>query len=159
MLLKKIAPVVIIIGLMVPAVSGSDSTINKNNPEKNAKEQTFCPVMEGRKINKNLYVDHQGKRIFVCCNGCIDQVKKDPEKFIRKLEKDGQQVQKIQSLLPQKTCPVMGGTIDRELFVDYKHQRIYVCCSGCIGELKKNPEIYLNKLSSRGEMPEKIRLD
>ncbi|HUT37359.1 MAG TPA: hypothetical protein VNE39_28005, partial [Planctomycetota bacterium] len=30
---------------------------------------------------------------------------------------------------PQTTCPVMGGKIDRKLFVDYEGKRIYVCCS------------------------------
>ncbi len=50
--------------------------------------QTVCPVMGGE-INKDLYVDHDGKRIYVCCQGCIEQVRKDPEKYIQKLEADG----------------------------------------------------------------------
>lgn len=52
-------------------------------------EQTTCPVMEGGKINKKLYVDANGKRIYVCCGGCIAEVKKDPAKYIEKLEKAG----------------------------------------------------------------------
>ena len=50
--------------------------------------QTVCPVMGG-KINKELYVDVEGKRIYVCCGGCIDPIKKDGAKFVKKLEDQG----------------------------------------------------------------------
>lgn len=43
----------------------------------------------GGKINKDLYVDHDGKRVYVCCKGCIGKIKADPDKYIKKLEKDG----------------------------------------------------------------------
>ena len=51
-------------------------------------EQAKCPVMGGV-INKDLYVDHDGKRVYVCCPGCIDTVKADPETYISKLEAEG----------------------------------------------------------------------
>lgn len=43
----------------------------------------------GGKINKNLYVDYQGKRIYVCCGMCIGKVKADPPKYIKELEAKG----------------------------------------------------------------------
>ena len=52
------------------------------------KAQTTCPVMGG-KINKKQYVDVKGKRIYVCCPGCIGTIKADPDKYIQKLEKEG----------------------------------------------------------------------
>jgi hypothetical protein len=52
------------------------------------KKQTTCPVMGGA-VNTNLYVDAEGKRIYVCCAGCISAIKKDPAKYIAKLEKEG----------------------------------------------------------------------
>jgi len=58
------------------------------------KPQTTCPVMGGA-IDKNQYVDYKGKRIYVCCPDCIDKVKKNPEKYIKKLEKMGQSVETI----------------------------------------------------------------
>jgi YHS domain-containing protein len=58
------------------------------------KPQTTCPVMGGA-IDKNQYVDYKGKRIYVCCPDCIDKVKKNPEKYIKKLEKMGQGVETI----------------------------------------------------------------
>jgi YHS domain-containing protein len=56
-------------------------------------------------------------------------------------------------LVPQKTCPVMGGAIDKSVFVDYKGKRVYFCCSGCPATFKADPEKYLKILADRGEMP------
>jgi len=50
--------------------------------------QQFCPVMGG-KINKDLYADHEGKRVYFCCPGCREQFLKDPAKYIKKLQEQG----------------------------------------------------------------------
>jgi YHS domain-containing protein len=52
------------------------------------KPQTACPVMGG-KIDKSIYVDYQGKRVYLCCESCLAEAKKDPEKYIKKLEAEG----------------------------------------------------------------------
>jgi Cu(I)/Ag(I) efflux system membrane fusion protein len=46
----------------------------------------------------------------------------------------------------QRTCPVMGGAINKELFTVYKGKKVYFCCPGCDAEFAKNPEKYLDKL-------------
>jgi YHS domain-containing protein len=53
-----------------------------------AEPQTTCPVMGG-KINKEIYADYQGKRIYFCCAACPSQFKKDPEKYLAKLKEMG----------------------------------------------------------------------
>jgi YHS domain-containing protein len=58
------------------------------------KPQTTCPVT-GEAIDRNLYVDYKGKRIYVCCASCTTQVRQDPEKYIRKLARMGQSVEII----------------------------------------------------------------
>jgi hypothetical protein len=50
--------------------------------------QTVCPVMGG-KINKNLFVDHDGKRVYICCKGCLPKLKQAPAKYISQLEAKG----------------------------------------------------------------------
>lgn len=52
-------------------------------------KQTYCPVMQGNRIDPKLFVDAEGKRIYVCCPGCIAQVKADPEKYLSKMETAG----------------------------------------------------------------------
>ncbi|HBF34037.1 TPA: hypothetical protein DDW35_05690 [Candidatus Sumerlaeota bacterium] len=53
-----------------------------------SKEQTTCPIMGGA-VNKKLFVDKDGKRIYVCCSGCIEPVKKDFDAIAKKLEASG----------------------------------------------------------------------
>lgn len=47
--------------------------------------QTTCPVMAGP-VQEDIYVDHEGRRIYLCCEGCIAPFKKDPERYIAKLD-------------------------------------------------------------------------
>lgn len=47
-------------------------------------EQTTCPVMGG-KINKDIYTDYQGKRVYFCCAACKPEFEKNPKKYIGKL--------------------------------------------------------------------------
>lgn len=53
------------------------------------KAQTTCPVMKGSAINKQLFVDYQGKRIYVCCRSCVAIVSKDPATIVRQMEAAG----------------------------------------------------------------------
>jgi len=50
--------------------------------------QKCCPVMN-EPINPNLYVDFEGKRIYVSCTHSLAVVKENPKKFIRQLESEG----------------------------------------------------------------------
>ncbi len=50
--------------------------------------QTTCPVLGGN-VNKQVYADYKGKRIYFCCAGCDAEFKKDPEKYMKKLEEQG----------------------------------------------------------------------
>lgn len=56
----------------------------------------------------------------------------------------------------QTTCPVMGGTIDKKLYADYKGERVYFCCMACPPQFAKDPEKFINKLKGMGQEPEKI---
>lgn len=58
--------------------------------EGSAKEpnQLKCPVLSSP-INKKVYTDYQGKRIYFCCPPCIPQFNKNPEKYMKQFEKEG----------------------------------------------------------------------
>ncbi len=60
-------------------------------------------------------------------------------------------------LVAQTKCPVQGGDIDKALFVDVDGKRIYVCCSGCIDVVKKNPQKYIKELEDKGITLEKAK--
>jgi hypothetical protein len=56
--------------------------------KKKVVHQTICPVMGG-KIDRKLFVDADGKRIYVCCSACLEKVKADPQKYIKEMEDKG----------------------------------------------------------------------
>ena len=67
---------------------GGPSTI-KSETAPAGKAQTVCPVMGSKVDTSSLYVDVEGKRIYVCCQACIATIKADPAKYIAKLEAEG----------------------------------------------------------------------
>ena len=42
-----------------------------------------CPVT-GEPVSKDLKVEVMGRTVYVCCAGCLEKVKKNPELYIRK---------------------------------------------------------------------------
>lgn len=65
------------------------------------KKQTVCPIMGGQ-VNTNIYVDAAGKRVYFCCGGCPATFKKDPAKYIAKIEKEGITLDKAPASDPAK---------------------------------------------------------
>ncbi len=120
------------------------------------KAQTTCPVM-GMPINKSIFVDYEGKRIYFCTADCPNEFKKDPAKYIKKLEDAGVTLEKSPGVTgkPQTKCPILGGTIDKSVFVDYQGQRIYFCCDGCPQKFKEDPDKYIKKFQDEGIVLEK----
>jgi len=47
-------------------------------------EQTTCPVMGGA-INKAIFTEYKGKKVYFCCSPCEEKFKEEPEKYIAKL--------------------------------------------------------------------------
>jgi YHS domain-containing protein len=49
-----------------------------------AVEQTMCPVMV-MAIDKNIFTEYQGKKVYFCCPECKSKFEKEPEKYLDKL--------------------------------------------------------------------------
>ena len=47
-------------------------------------EQTTCPIMDSP-INKALFTEYKGKKVYFCCSGCKEKFEQEPEKYIAKL--------------------------------------------------------------------------
>ncbi len=54
--------------------------------------------------------------------------------------------QVVSEAIEQKTCPVMGGAINKELYTEYKGKKVYFCCPGCKEKFEKEPDKYISKL-------------
>ncbi len=54
------------------------------NVTSEAAEQKICPIMAGP-INKDIYTEYKGKKVYFCCAGCETKFKENPEKYLAKL--------------------------------------------------------------------------
>jgi YHS domain-containing protein len=81
-----------------------------------AAPQTTCPVMGGD-INKEVYADHEGKRVYFCCASCVAQFEKDPEKYLAKLKETGQEPEKLEQ--EEKKEPSEKEEADKEDHKDH----------------------------------------
>jgi len=59
------------------------------NPEDHGEQkQTKCPVMGGA-INRDVFTDYNGHRIYFCCAGCDAEFHKDPERYLSEMRQAG----------------------------------------------------------------------
>jgi YHS domain-containing protein len=73
------------------------------------------------------------------CDAKADSMKKAHGMHMSKVKEEGK------AAIEQKTCPVMGGPIDKSVYIDYQGKRIYFCCDSCKAKFLKSPETYLKK--------------
>jgi YHS domain-containing protein len=125
-----------------------------------------CPVMGGP-VDKDLKFEWKGHTYYVCCSGCIDTIKKDPELYLKPPKKEGAGSSEQEAHRGHQdsgdqakpageskflgkgdgieTCPVTGEPVDKEFKEEILGRTVYVCCPGCFETIKKNPELYLKK--------------
>ncbi len=115
--------------------------------EKKLAPQESCPVL-GFKINKEAFVDYEGKRVYFCCPKCREKFNADPAGYLKKMEEEG--FTPVETPNSQTKCPVLGGDINKEVFIDCEGKRIYFCCPGCDKKFKAGPDEYLKKLEEEG---------
>jgi len=83
--MKKVAAIFALVVFAAVSLAGIAMAASEENE---GQPRTICPVMGG-KINKEIYADHQGKRVYFCCEACKGEFAKDTEKYIRELESRG----------------------------------------------------------------------
>lgn len=63
--------------------AGAFAGLAKNNEAAEPVSQA-CPIM-GNRINKNLFIQKDGRRVYICCKGCTKRVENNWEGTLRKL--------------------------------------------------------------------------
>ncbi|MBP7651877.1 hypothetical protein KA977_00550 [Candidatus Dependentiae bacterium] len=43
------------------------------------------------------------------------------------------------------TCPVMGGAVDKKLYIEKNNRKVYVCCEYCLKTVSKDFDKYYQK--------------
>lgn len=97
-----IVKAVLVVAAVALFIGGVSVTAWSADAAKKGKPQTVCPVM-GDPINKNMYVDYKGYRIYFCCNECPEKFKKNPEKYMKKLKDAGVTLEKTPKGAEKKT--------------------------------------------------------
>ena len=120
------------------------------------KEQTVCPV-SGKPIDKSVYSDHDGKRVYFCCTDCQKQFEKNPEAMMMKMKSDGVMLASTpMKHMTQTVCPISGKPIDNSVHSDYEGKRVYFCCTDCQKQFEKDPKAVMMKMEKSGVTPEKV---
>lgn len=113
--------------------------------------QKICPV-SGKLLGSMgdpVAVDVGGDRVFVCCAGCVNAVKANPEKYLTgKPEIFVTSATKEDAALiaAQKKCPVMDeslGSMGNPIKVMVGDKPIFLCCKGCVKKIQAEPAKYL----------------
>jgi len=73
-----------------------------------AKPQTKCPVT-GEAINKDKFVDVEGYRVYVCCEGCTAKIKADPKTYLAKIRAGGEEPAKAPAAADAPKCGAVKG--------------------------------------------------
>ena len=102
-----------------------------------------CPVT-GEAVNKKLKGEAMGRTFYVCCEGCMETVKKNPEAYLKPMKKETAFLGKGDGV---ETCPVTGEPVNKSLVGEANGQKFAVCCAGCLETVKGNPAAYLKKAS------------
>lgn len=107
-----------------------------------------CPVT-GEAVNKTLKAEVNGRTFYVCCEGCIDTVKKSPDLYLKPEKKAASaSAPAAGSTFLGKgdgvtTCPVTGEPISKDISAEIGGHTVYACCPGCLAKVKANPSLYL----------------
>ena len=107
------------------------------------KVQVACPI-SGKPIDKDVFADVSGQKIYMCCPGCVGKYKAAPDKFAAKL---------AASYTYQTKCPLSGEKIDPTVFATMPSGlKIYTCCTKCSAKFQDDPEKYWSGLEKQGFM-------
>jgi len=80
---RGIVSVVLVLGLFLYG-----SLVVVGQSAAGSSSQAKCPVM-GLGIDQKVYVDFEGKRVYLCCSNCVEKFKADPAGYVNKLESQG----------------------------------------------------------------------
>ncbi len=98
--MRKVLQVVIILSLMTTGLVNMSCSKEEKTPQKGedvttkvAEPQTLkaqtIDAFSGKPVNKSIYADYNGKRIYFCCANSKMDFNNDPEKYIKKFRELG----------------------------------------------------------------------
>ena len=151
---KFIAPITpASFGLFLVASTASASADNK-----------MCPIMIEDEVDIEEFVEFSGKKVYLCCEKCVDMWEKRAKYFIKSspellpqfkgMEKE-LELDKVE-LLPQKFCPIYKGHIitPDSPTIEVKGKKVYFWNKTAIRRWNRNSGGSLKKALAAGVLPQ-----
>ncbi|QDV78384.1 hypothetical protein K2D_19910 [Planctomycetes bacterium K2D] len=122
--------------------------------QKQAAAQRFCPMMEYSRLGSMgtpIKLTIEGKPVFVCCKGCIDDANAGGAETVKTTEKLTDASAELAKLSPaeraaaeaQKYCAINTkgflGSMGAPIKLEIDGKPVYLCCSGCTKRAIANP--------------------
>lgn len=139
-----------------PAKGGGDSdAAAKSKPSRPSDPYPLstCPV-SGKKLGEMgepVVKTYDGREVRFCCGGCIEKFESNKADYWKKID---DAIAKDQTpFYPLTTCVISGEPLvedGKDVAVNYVHNNRLVrfCCSGCVKDFLKAPEVALKKLDA-----------
>jgi YHS domain-containing protein len=118
-----------------------------NGTKKSAEKVTLvffgnekCPC--GKPADHDLFVEEDGQRIYVCSEACKATVAKDAKAALAKVYSNVTPVS-------AKACATCGKALDAAAEKDatFQGRKVELCCDKCVAQFKKDPVLFLTKLT------------
>jgi YHS domain-containing protein len=140
------AAMLMIGGLVLAAEPASDEDAKI---EENTYPLDICIVSGGKlgSMGEPVLYEYEGREIRFCCKGCIGLFEKDPETYLKKMDKAI--IAAELEVYALRTCVVSGdtlGTMGEPVDLVHDSQLVRLCCAGCIPAFEKDPEKYMKML-------------
>jgi hypothetical protein len=100
--------------------------------DKEISKDVKCPV-SGKAINPASFVEFNGGKVYLCCDGCPAAFKKDSAKFAAKANHQLAQTGQIVEI----ACPLSGKPLNAETGLDIAGVKVTFCCNNCKGAVAK----------------------
>jgi YHS domain-containing protein len=119
----------------------------------------LCPVTDEAlgSMGEPIVVRLGERTIYVCCQACVNAVKRNPQRYLLKVDAELHTLQypdrtPRQTTTPwggQKACPITGealGEMCEPIPMELGGRTIFVCCEPCVDVARRSPAKYLRRM-------------
>jgi YHS domain-containing protein len=147
-----------------PEGGAKEAPAKKKEDAKNKPINAKCPV-QGEDIDSAVTTAYKGKTVAFCCEDCVKEFKKDPEKYMKQIAADNkkaeEEAKKKQKDKGKGESPSAGKSakpinqfcvvhpedaVDETVTTEYEGKVVGFCCEDCQKKFDLDPALYAAKL-------------
>ena len=111
----------------------------------------WCPVSKEQlgSMGEPMAIDHDGREIKLCCDGCLDDFNADAEQLL--VEVDAAIIEQQKADYPLNVCVVAGerlGSMGEPYDLVHNNRLVRFCCAGCDEQFYRHPEGHLEAIAA-----------